>query len=70
MGATPSPGVHRRHGLMVPVVLIVVGIMFLFDQLVPGWGFSKTWPALLVVMGVIKLVEINRPPRPPEGPRV
>ena len=70
MGATPSPRAHRHNGLMFPVVLIVLGIMFLLDQLVPGWGFSKTWPALLVVVGVIKLVEINRPPRPPEGPKV
>ena len=55
---------------MFPVLLITLGIMFLLDQLVPGWGISKTWPALLVVIGVLKLVDVTRQPRPPEGPRV
>jgi len=44
--------------------------MFLLDQLVPGWGIGKTWPALLIVIGVLKLVDITRPPRPPQGPRI
>jgi membrane-bound ClpP family serine protease len=55
---------------MFPVLLIVLGIMFLLDQLIPGWGIGRTWPALLVVIGVVKLLEVNRPPRPPAGPRV
>jgi hypothetical protein len=55
---------------MFPVLLIVAGLMFLFDQFVPGWGINRTWPALLVVIGVIKLLDSTRPPRPPEGPRV
>jgi len=70
MGLPPSSPVHRRGGLMFPVLLIVLGIMFLLDQLVPGWGISKTWPALLVVIGVLKLMDVTRPPRPPEGPRI
>jgi hypothetical protein len=65
----PLPG-RQRGGLMLPVLLITLGIMFLLDQLVPGWGIHKTWPALLVVIGVLKLVDITHPPRPPEGPRV
>ena len=55
---------------MFPVLLIVLGVMFLLDQFVPGWGIHKTWPALLVVIGVLKLLDSTRPPRPPEGPRV
>jgi hypothetical protein len=55
---------------MFPVILIALGIMFLLDQLVPGWGIGKTWPALLVVIGVLKLMDVTRPPRPPEGPRI
>ena len=70
MGATPPSPAHYRGGLMFPVLLIVLGIMFLLDQLIPGWGISRTWPALLVVIGLIKLLEVNRPPRPPAGPRV
>jgi len=70
MGATPPSPAHHHGGLMFPVLLMVVGLMFLLDQLVPGWGINKTWPVLLVVIGVLKLVDVTRPPRPPEGPRV
>lgn len=55
---------------MFPVILMVVGSMFLLDHLDPAWGVRKTWPVLLIVMGVFKLLEISKPPRPPQGPRV
>ncbi len=70
MGATLEPPTYRRNGLIFPVLLIVLGVMFLLDQFVPGWGIGRTWPALLVVIGVLKLLDSTRPPRPPEGPRV
>lgn len=65
-------GLHSGHrvSLMGPVVLIVVGAMFLVGQFVPGWGIGKTWPALLIVIGILKLVDASRPPRAPRGPRV
>jgi hypothetical protein len=44
--------------------------MLLAEQFLPDWGFSKTWPVLLVVIGVVKLIDSGRPPRPPEGPRL
>ena len=70
MGATlPQPSC-RRGGLMFPVLLILLGVMFLLDQFAPGWGIGKTWPVLLVVIGVLKLLDTTRPPRPPEGPRI
>ena len=60
----------RRCSLTGPVVLITLGLILLVDQIVPGWGFGRTWPLLLVVIGVLKLVDVAQPPRPPEGPRV
>jgi len=70
MGSTLTPSTHRRPSLTVPVLLITLGAVFLVDQFVPGWGISKTWPVLLVVFGVLRLLDSTRPPRPPEGPRV
>lgn len=77
---TPTPPLDRRgerefrrrhrHGLMGPVILIAVGGLFLLNQWVPGWQIHRTWPALLVVIGLVKLIEATEPPRPPEGPRV
>jgi hypothetical protein len=70
MGATPPTPVRHRGGFTIPVLLIVLGIMFLLDQTVPGWGIGKTWPVLLIVIGLLKLMDITRPPRPPLGPRI
>jgi len=55
---------------MGPVVLIALGVLFLLQEFVPGWGFGRTWPALLILIGLVKLVDIAQPPRPPEGPRI
>jgi membrane-bound ClpP family serine protease len=54
---------------MGPVFLITLGLVFLIAEFVPEWGVRKTWPVLLVVIGVIKLLDSARPPRPPEGPK-
>jgi hypothetical protein len=70
MEASPSSPAHRQGGFKFPILLIVLGTMFLLNQLVPGWGLRKTWPVLLVVLGILKLVDAIRPPRPPRGPRV
>jgi len=53
-----------------PVILITLGAIFLLEEFVPDWGLRKTWPILLVVIGVLKLLDGGRPPRPPEGPQV
>ncbi len=58
------------YGLTMPVILIVLGVMFLMQEFVPRLGLEHTWPVLLIVIGVLKLLDINRPPRPPEGPRI
>jgi len=53
-----------------PVLLIVLGVMFLLEEFVPHWGLRRTWPLLLVVFGVLKLFDSIQPPRPPTGPRI
>lgn len=60
----------RRASLAGPVFLITLGLLLLLDEIVPGLGIGKTWPLLLVIVGVMKLIATSRPPRPPEGPRV
>jgi len=55
---------------MGPVILITLGAMFLVDQFIPGWGIGRTWPVLLVIIGVLKLVDSTRPPQAPRGPQV
>jgi hypothetical protein len=70
MNDSTVPSRACRPGLMGPVILIALGVLFLLHELVPGWGLGKTWPVILVLVGVLRLVDMSRPPRPPEGPRV
>lgn len=44
-------------GLMGPAVLITLGVLFLVGRFVPGIHFGQLWPALLIVIGVVKLAE-------------
>ncbi|HVW83894.1 MAG TPA: DUF5668 domain-containing protein [Bryobacteraceae bacterium] len=59
-----------------PIILITVGVLFTIDRFT-GFRFSQTWPILLIVIGVLKLVGGGRrrhgdtyyaPPQPPPPP--
>src|SRR5512146_3004711 len=59
-----SPAMYpprRRRSLAGPVVLIIIGIVFLLKNL--GWSFpwwnllADWWPVLLILIGAIKLWE-------------
>jgi hypothetical protein len=47
-----------------PIVLIVIGVLFAVHQagILP---FSRTWPLLIIVVGIMKLIERWNAPRPP-----
>lgn len=42
--------------LMAPIILITIGVLFLLDEL-GDWGFSRTWPIILIVIGAVKIFE-------------
>jgi len=70
MGYSPGTGISHRPNLMGPIFLIAMGVVFLIGEFVPEWGISRTWPVLLIVIGVLVLVDSAMPPRPPQGPRL
>jgi cell wall-active antibiotic response 4TMS protein YvqF len=47
----------RVRRLMGPVVLIVLGVLFLLDQTVPELSFGRLWPVILLAIGGVKLAE-------------
>ena len=65
----PLPPRHRRRSFAGPVVLIVIGIVFLLGNLhMLSWMrlgtlFAHYWPALLILWGVIKLIEYQQAQR-------
>ena len=41
---------------MGPAILITLGVLFLLDQWHGGgFGFGRTWPVILLVIGLVKL---------------
>ena len=55
-----------------PVILITVGVLFTIDRFT-SFGFGQTWPILLIVIGLLKLLggrrrrDFVQPPPPPGG---
>jgi len=66
---TPIPPRHRRRSFAGPVVLIILGLVFLLGNLhLLAWAhigtwFAHYWPLLLIVWGVIKLIEYQQSQR-------
>ncbi len=50
-----------------PIVLIVLGALFWLEQS-NQIGFSRTWPVLIILIGVMKLIERLLTPPPPMPP--
>jgi hypothetical protein len=48
----------RTRKLMGPAVLVTIGVLFLLET-TGGMRFGRTWPAILLVIGVVKLVQSN-----------
>jgi hypothetical protein len=58
-----------------PILLITLGVLFAMQQ-AGIVSFARTWPLLLIVIGITKLIEravtpqgYVPPPSPPGGPR-
>ena len=48
----------RTRRVMGPAMLVTLGVLFLLDS-VSHVGFGRTWPAILLVIGVVKLMQSN-----------
>jgi hypothetical protein len=48
----------RTRKLMGPAMLVTLGVLFLLDN-TSHVSFSRTWPAILLVVGVVKLMQSN-----------
>lgn len=57
----PPPPYRYRRSLAGPLVLIIIGTVFLLKNMgvqLPVWHFfGRFWPVLLILWGVIKLIE-------------
>lgn len=50
--------------MLGPLILIVIGILFLLNNMFPGvYRFGKMWPVILIVIGLAKVIEYFQSPR-------
>jgi hypothetical protein len=65
------PATQNPRAFMGPAILVTLGIIFLIQNL-HGPGFHRTWPILLLVIGVIQLLGSHTPARmqPPMQPPI
>ena len=49
----------RTRRLMGPAIMVTVGVLFLLSENTSRFDFNRTWPAILLVIGVVKLVQSN-----------
>jgi len=58
---------NRMRGMVGPVVLVTLGVLSLIEDL-GGPRWHRTWPVLLLAIGITKLLERQMPPSPPQVP--
>lgn len=67
-GLVPSNRVYshaeRMRGLVGPVVLVTIGLLSLIEDM-GGPRWHRTWPILLLAIGITKLLERQVPPSAP-----
>lgn len=50
-----------------PILLITIGVLFAMHQ-AGILHFSRTWPLIIITIGVLKLIERVAMPQPPASP--
>ena len=56
--------------MLGPLLLIVLGILFLLNNMYPGvFRFGKMWPVILIVIGLAKVLEYFQHPQKIETKR-
>ncbi|MCS6952107.1 MAG: DUF5668 domain-containing protein [Bryobacterales bacterium] len=60
MNRTPSSLLRVLRG---PILLIALGVLLTADQFTP-YGFGRTWPVLLILYGLLRLLEHVVEPKP------
>ncbi len=66
-----SRGAMFAQAIRGPILLIAIGVLFAMQQ-AEVLPFSHTWPLLIIIIGILKLIERMfvqpQPPAPPPPP--
>jgi hypothetical protein len=63
---------HRNRSLICairgPIMLITIGVLFTLDHFTQYTFWDKTWPVLIIVIGLLSLMRRGLEPAPPTSP--
>jgi hypothetical protein len=49
--------------MLGPLMLVVIGVLFLLNNLFPDqFQFRRMWPVILIVIGLVKVIDFFRAP--------
>ena len=51
---------RKRNAMIGGAALIFLGVLFLLDEFLPEFDFSRFWPVLVIAMGIATLVYASR----------
>jgi phage shock protein C len=67
MDTTSTPSTPKRHkdqgNTIGGLVLVVMGLLFLANNLLPDFRFHDYWPVILIVIGAAMLWKSRTPPQ-------
>jgi len=52
--------INRPRRPIAGAVLLVLGLLFLLDNLMPGLAITRFWPVLLIAIGIMLLFKGSR----------
>ena len=64
----PAPRAHRGTGFLPGIILVILGMVFLFDRVFYWFDFDYIWPLVLVGIGVILIYRATMPKERGEVP--
>lgn len=50
--ASTAPQKKYRGGNFGGIFLILLGSLFLLEEIFPFWGFDRLWPLILIAVGI------------------
>jgi hypothetical protein len=59
----------RTRGLIGPAIIITVGVLFFIGQYSWRYSFDRTFPIIIIVWGVLKLISDSAPTEGHVDPR-
>lgn len=59
-GGIKKAAVNAKGDMIFAYILIILGLLLILNNLFPEMSFTKSWPLLLVIIGIVLLLPFER----------